>query len=107
MVVWILDTSGSLFRRTGLSRTDWTGKCWELVPGPRGDSLKAIAVGQCDTLWALASADRVLQLSVGFLHLTFVTSTCRFLKHVWGKKIPRRLNGLSSEILDRVLQSGF
>merc|ERR1712181_216672 len=55
--VWLLDTSGLLFRRIGLSQTDWTGRSWEAVPGPRGewfekkDRLEAITVGQCDTLW--------------------------------------------------------
>ena len=66
----MLDTSGLLFRRIGLSKTDWTGRSWEAVPGPRGEwfgkeeKLEAITVGQCDTLWALDSAGRVLQLSV-------------------------------------------
>ena len=70
-----MDTSGLLFRRIGLSKTDWTGRSWEAVPGPRGewfkkeDRLEAITVGQCDTLWALDSAGRVLQLSVEILHL--------------------------------------
>ena len=69
-----------LFRRIGLSTTDWTGRSWEAVPGPRGDwcegfegnegRLEAIAVGQCDTLWGLDSAGRVLQLSVEILYLT-------------------------------------
>ena len=69
LIVWILDTSGLLFRRIGLSTTDWTGRSWEAVPGPRGDwfekeRLEAIAAGQCDTVWGLDSARRVLQLSV-------------------------------------------
>ena len=69
LIVWILDTSGLLFRRIGLSTTDWTGRSWEAVPGPRGDwfekeRLEAIAAGQCDTIWGLDSARRVLQLSV-------------------------------------------
>ena len=68
-----------LFRRIGLSTTDWTGRSWEAVPGPRGDwcegggnegRLEAIAVGQCDTLWGLDSAGRVLQLSVEILYST-------------------------------------
>ena len=64
-----------LFRRIGLSTTDWTGRSWEAVPGPRGDwfekeRLEAIAAGQCDTIWGLDSARRVLQLSVGILNLT-------------------------------------
>ena len=70
--VWVLDTSGLLFRRIGLSDTDWTGRSWEAVPGPRGDlfeagneeRLETFTVGHCDTLWGLDSAGRVLQLSV-------------------------------------------
>lgn len=65
-----------LFRRIGLSTTDWIGRSWEAVPGPRGttggnkERLEAITAGQCDTLWGLDSAGRVLQLSVGKLNLT-------------------------------------
>ena len=78
----MLDTSGLLFRRIGLSQTDWTGRSWEAVPGPRGewfekeDRLEAITVGQCDTLWALDSAGRVLQLSVEVLHLNLDHIVC-------------------------------
>ena len=73
--MWVLDTSGLLFRRIGLSDTDWTGRSWEAVPGPRGDlfeagneeRLETFTVGHCDTLWGLDSAGRVLQLSVRIL----------------------------------------
>ena len=34
--VWALSTSGQVFRRTGVSSTDWLGEAWQAIPAPEG-----------------------------------------------------------------------
>ena len=62
--VWVLAPGGRLYRRLGLEETDWVGRAWQEVPGPRGQVVVALSAGQCDTLWALDSTGGVHQLSV-------------------------------------------
>ena len=62
--VWVLAPGGRLYRRLGLQETDWVGRAWQEVPGPRGQVVVALSAGQCDTVWALDSIGGVHQLSV-------------------------------------------
>ena len=64
--VWVLAAGGRLYRRLGLGATDWLGRAWQEVPGPRGQEVVALSAGQCDTLWALDSTGVVHQLSVSY-----------------------------------------
>ena len=34
--VWALSTSGQVFRRRGVSSTDWAGEAWQAIPAPEG-----------------------------------------------------------------------
>ena len=38
--VWALSTSGQVFRRRGVSKTNWVGDAWEAIPAPDGQVSK-------------------------------------------------------------------
>jgi len=61
--VWALSTSGQVFRRRGISSTDWLGESWQAIPAPEGQAV-SLSVGQCDTVWSLDRAGSLHQLSV-------------------------------------------
>ena len=60
--VWALAEDGRVYRRTGLSSTNWLGDGWQVVPG-RG-SARDLTVAQCDTLWRLDQGGDLRQLEV-------------------------------------------
>ena len=60
--VWALSSSGGIYRRSGLSSTDWVGKAWEPVSRP--GQARDMTVGQCDTVWCLDQAGNISQLEV-------------------------------------------
>ena len=77
--VWALSTSGQVFRRRGISSTDWLGESWQAIPAPEGQvsavyrlediiiavlQAVSLSVGQCDTVWSLDRAGSLHQLSV-------------------------------------------
>jgi hypothetical protein len=61
--VWALSTSGQVFRRRGISSTDWVGESWQVIPAPEGQAV-SLSVGQCDTVWAVDKAGSLHQLAV-------------------------------------------
>ena len=60
--VWALAVDGRVYRRTGLSSTNWVGDSWQAVSG-RG-SARDLTVAQCDTLWRLDQGGDLRQLEV-------------------------------------------
>ena len=61
--VWAVSCGGGVFRRAGLTPTNWLGDAWARVPGPRGGQVTALAAGQCDTLWALDMEGTMVQMT--------------------------------------------
>ena len=61
--VWTVSYGGGVFRRAGLTPTNWLGDAWARVPGPRGGQVTALAAGQCDTLWALDMEGTIMQMT--------------------------------------------
>eukprot|EP00090_Calanus_glacialis_P016034 TRINITY_DN25151_c0_g1_i1.p1 TRINITY_DN25151_c0_g1~~TRINITY_DN25151_c0_g1_i1.p1 ORF type:complete len:1282 (+),score=279.61 TRINITY_DN25151_c0_g1_i1:471-4316(+) len=61
--VWALSTSGQVFRRRGVSSTDWAGEAWQAIPAPEGQGV-SLSVGQSDTVWALDRSGSLHQLTV-------------------------------------------
>lgn len=63
--VWALALSGQVYRRTGLSSTDWLGDSWQAVSGWESDSRAVdLSVGQCDTVWTMGQCGDIRQLEV-------------------------------------------
>ena len=63
--VWALALSGQVYRRTGLSSTDWVGDSWQAVSGWESDSRAVdLSVGQCDTVWTVGQGGDIRQLEV-------------------------------------------
>ena len=63
--VWALALSGQVYRRTGLSSTDWVGDSWQAVSGWESDSRAVdLSVGQCDTVWTVGQCGDIRQLEV-------------------------------------------
>ena len=63
--VWALALSGQVYRRTGLSSTDWLGDSWQAVSGWDSDSRAVdLSVGQCDTVWTVGQGGDIRQLEV-------------------------------------------
>ena len=67
--VWALSTSGQIFRRHGVTSSDWVGDRWHGVLAPGGQAT-AVTVGQCDTVWAVDRAGHLQQLSVTEIGVT-------------------------------------
>ena len=42
LTVWVLSPSGQIYRRTGISPTNWVGDAWECIPAPTGQVLTGI-----------------------------------------------------------------
>ena len=61
--VWAVSRSGGVFRRRGVTPTNWLGDSWSRVPGPLGGQVTALAAGQCDTLWALDMEGNMMQMT--------------------------------------------
>ena len=61
--VWAVSHGGGVFRRLGITPTNWLGDAWTQVPGPRGGQVTALAAGQCDTLWALDMEGNIVQMT--------------------------------------------
>ena len=61
--VWAMSRSGRVFRRRGVTPTNWLGDSWSQVPGPLGGQVTALAAGQCDTLWALDMEGNMMQMT--------------------------------------------
>ena len=62
-LVWAVSRSGGVFRRRGVTPTNWLGDSWSRVPGPLRGQVTALAVGQCDTLWALDMEGNMMQMT--------------------------------------------
>ena len=63
--VWALALSGQVYRRTGLSSTDWLGDSWQAVSGWESYSRAVdLSVGQCDTVWTVGQCGDIRQLEV-------------------------------------------
>jgi len=45
--VWVLSTSDVIYRRLGLSSTNWVGDSWQVIPSPER-KVSAFGVTQCD-----------------------------------------------------------
>ena len=60
--VWALAVTGRVYRRTGLSSTNWVGDSWQAVPGLA--SARDLTVGQCDTVWSLGQGGDLGQLEI-------------------------------------------
>ena len=61
--VWALAEDGRVYRRTGLSHTDWLGDIWQPVSGCQHSALD-LTVGQCDSVWSLDQAGIIRQLEL-------------------------------------------
>ena len=61
--VWALAEDGRVYRRTGLSHTDWLGDTWQPVSGCQHSALD-LTVGQCDSVWSLDQAGIIRQLEL-------------------------------------------
>jgi len=60
--VWVLSPSGQIYRRTGISPTNWVGDAWESIPAPTGQAV-ALSVGLCDSAWSLDRSGMLHQLA--------------------------------------------
>ena len=58
--VWALSVSGQIFRRRGVTKTNWVGDMWTRVCG----HATCLTVGQCDTVWTVDRAGHVEQLTI-------------------------------------------
>ena len=60
--VWAVSSGGQVYRRLGLSSTDWLGDTWSSLssPGP----VTAVTCGQCDTVWSVDISGALHQLSL-------------------------------------------
>ena len=61
--VWALAEDGRVYRRTGLSHTDWLGDTWQPVSGCQHSALD-LTVGQSDSVWSLDQAGIIRQLEL-------------------------------------------
>ena len=61
--VWGVSEAGGVYRRLGLSSTNWVGDTWQSVGRP-GRGARTVTVGQCDTVWALDQEGGLHQLEV-------------------------------------------
>lgn len=56
--MWALTPKGTIFRRVGISSSNFVGDYWKRVPGPSMDNVPVqdLTVSLCDQVWALDPA---------------------------------------------------
>jgi len=61
--VWVLTPTKQVYRRRGVTSTNWVGDAWEHIASPQ-DQAVCLSVSECDTAWVLDRCGMLQQLGV-------------------------------------------